>query len=86
MQGQARQALGDHAKASELLERAVRKQPDFTPAHVLLARVYAKLGRTEEARRQQTIIARLREEEQRRNLGTAQSYGTSSSVPQLEGR
>jgi tetratricopeptide (TPR) repeat protein len=86
MHGQARHALGEHAQAAELLERAVHKQPGFSPAHVLLARVYARLGRMDEARREQAIIARLRDEEQRRNLGSAQSYGSSSDVPSLEAR
>lgn len=86
MHGQARHALGEYSRAAELLELAVKKQPDLAPAHVLLARVYAKLGRIEDARRQQKVIARLRDEEQQRNLGSVQSYGSASDVPQLEAR
>ncbi|MGH9629197.1 MAG: tetratricopeptide repeat protein [Bryobacteraceae bacterium] len=86
LQGQAHQVLGDNAKAAVLLERAITKEPDFMPAHVLLARAYAKLGRMEDARREKTVITRLREEEQRRNLGTGQSYAENSAVPQLEVR
>jgi tetratricopeptide (TPR) repeat protein len=84
--GQARQGLGEYGKAAEHLEAAVRGQPDFTAAHVLLARVYAKLGRVEEAKREQAVIARLRQEEQQRNLGASQGYGSKASVPQLEAR
>jgi tetratricopeptide (TPR) repeat protein len=86
MLGQAKYALGEYAGAAELLERAVQTQPDLAAAHVLLARVYAKLGRLNDARKQQQVIARLREAEQRRNLGSAQSYGSTSNVPQLGAR
>jgi tetratricopeptide (TPR) repeat protein len=86
MHGQARHALGEHTAAAELLERAVNKEPDFAPAHVLLARVYAKLGRLEDARREQAVVSRLNDEQQQRSLGSGQSYGTASAVPQLGAR
>jgi tetratricopeptide (TPR) repeat protein len=67
--GQIHQEHGEAAKAAELLEQVVVQQPDYTPAHVLLARAYAKLKRREDFRREQAIIRRLNEEEQTRNLG-----------------
>lgn len=67
--GQIHQEHGEAEKAAELLEQVVAQQPDYTPAHVLLARAYAKLKRREDFRREQAIIRRLNEEEQARNLG-----------------
>jgi len=66
--GQIHQEHGETAKAAELLEQVVILQPDYTPAHVLLARAYAKLRRKEDFRREQALIKRLNEQEQARNL------------------
>ncbi|MGE0883807.1 MAG: tetratricopeptide repeat protein [Blastocatellales bacterium] len=57
-----------------MLEQAVRLRPDFIPPHVLLARVYNKLKRTDDFAREQSIIRQLTEKEQERNLGTQESY------------
>ena len=60
------QAQGKTAEATNLLERVVTILPDYSPAHVLLARLYFKLKRPEDARREQTIIDRLTAEQQSR--------------------
>ena len=52
--------------AVDCLEHVVRQAPDFTPAHVLLARLYYKLKRPGDAERERSIIARLNAEEQTR--------------------
>ena len=77
--GQVKQATGSHQEAAALLERSVAAAPGFTPAHVLLARVYARLNRKEDLARQQQIIAKLNAAEQERNLGSPQSYGEKDS-------
>lgn len=76
---QVRHAEGDHAGAAALLEKSVAGSPEFTPAHVLLARVYAKLNRKEDFARQRRIIAKLNAAEQERNLGSRESYGGGES-------
>jgi hypothetical protein len=57
-----------------MLERAVRLRPDFIPPHVLLARVYSKLKRPDDFKREQELVRQLTEKEQERNLGTQESY------------
>jgi lipopolysaccharide biosynthesis regulator YciM len=42
---QLAQTKGNIAEAVALLEQVTAKQADFTPAHVLLARLYYKLDR-----------------------------------------
>ena len=85
LMGQAEHSLGRLEQARQNLERSVEAKPDFLPAHVLLARVYAKLRRMDDARREQAIITRLNREEQERNLQSQESYGTreSRSLPDL---
>lgn len=65
-QAQLLQSQGKTEMAVDCLEHVVRKAPDFTPAHVLLARLYYKLKRPADAERERSIIARLNAEEQRR--------------------
>ena len=83
--GQAEYSLGNLDAALADLQASVKHHPDFLPAHVLLARVYAKMNRREEVRRQQEIITRLTQAEQERNLGSHQSYGSheTQSLPEL---
>ena len=62
-------------EVATLLEDVTEAQPEFTPAHVMLARAYAKLKRTDLFRREQGIIRRLNEEQQERDLsGVDQLY------------
>lgn len=80
---QSHSAMREWSEASALLEDVTRAQPDFIPAHVMLARAYAKLKRTEKFRTQREIIARLNEERQQRDLrGVDHLYdGTVLSLP-----
>jgi len=52
--------------AAELLERVVSAKPNYVPAHVLLAQVYMKLKRLEDASRERSIVKQLNAEEQSR--------------------
>ena len=60
------QAKGDNAEAVSLLERVINRAPDFTPAHVVLARLYYKVGRASDAERERATIQRLTEEQQKK--------------------
>ena len=81
---QAQSSQGNWSEVETLLRRVVRAQPDFTPAHVMLARAYAKLKRRDEFRQQQQIIKELNARQQERDLqGVDQLYdGTVLSMPQ----
>lgn len=81
---QVHSAQGSWSDAEALLRRVVEAQPDFTPAHVMLARAYAKLKRNDQFRRQQEIIKQLNARQQERDLqGVDQLYdGTVLSMPQ----
>jgi len=50
--GNALVKLGKEDKSERWLKRALELDPDYPEAHYVLARVYKKLGRTEEAKRQ----------------------------------
>ena len=65
-------AQGKPEEAAKLLEAVVAQLPNYNQAHVLLARVYFKLKRTEDAKREQAIIARLTAEQQK-NQPTSES-------------
>lgn len=72
---QVQSSRGQWAEAEALLEQVVEAQPAFTPAHVMLARAYAKLKRTDKFRRQRGIIAELNARQQERDLqGVNQLY------------
>ena len=81
---QAHSARGSWSDAETLLRRVVEAQPTFTPAHVMLARAYAKLKRRDQFRRQQEIIKQLNARQQERDLqGVDQLYdGAVLSMPQ----
>ncbi len=79
--GQIQHASGQIENAAALLERVVKNQPDFVPAHVLLARVYLKLKRPDDFARERAIIRQLNEKEQERNLGSQESYGDRKVTP-----
>ncbi len=72
--GQIQQINGQVETAVTTLERAVKLRPEFIPAHVLLAKAYSKLKRTEEFTREQALIRQLTEQEQQRNLGAQEQY------------
>ncbi len=83
LQAQSHSARGEWEAAAGLLEAVTRAQPEFNPAHVMLARAYAKLKRTGMFRRQQAIIRRLNEQQQERDLrGVDRLYdGTVLALP-----
>jgi Tfp pilus assembly protein PilF len=56
-------------EAVELLEKVTKVMPDYSPAHVLLARLYFKLKRIDDAKREQAIVERLAVEQQKRQPG-----------------
>ena len=56
----------DYAKARDLLEQVVAKEPTLTSAHVALAQTYYKLRKKEDGDREAAIVARLQAEEQAR--------------------
>jgi tetratricopeptide (TPR) repeat protein len=60
------QAQGKTDETVKLLEQVVTILPDYMQAHVLLARLYFKLKRNDDAKREQAIIERLTAEQQKR--------------------
>ncbi len=80
---QAHSSRGSWSEVETLLKEVIQAQPAFIPAHVMLARAYAKLKRTELFRRQQAIIKQLNEQQQERDLlGVDHLYdGTVLSMP-----
>lgn len=72
--GHIQQINGQIEAAVATLERAVRLRPEYLSAHVLLARGYSKLKRSDDFAREQTIIRQLTEKEQEKNLGSPESY------------
>src|SRR6266550_84590 len=63
---------GENAEAVGLLERVTARSPEFTPAHVLLARLYYKLNRATDGQRERDIIQKLQEAEQKKQLNATQ--------------
>ena len=80
---QVHHSRGEWAPAGELLEQVVETQPDFMPAHVMLARVYAKLKRREDFRRARQIIKQLTAKQQEKDLkGVDHLYdGSALNLP-----
>ncbi len=81
---QAHTSHGSWAEAVTLLKRVVETHPSFAPAHVMLARAYAKQKRPDLFRKQQEIIATLNAEQQERDLqGVDHLYdGRALSMPE----
>ena len=57
----------DYATAESMLRRVVEKYPNYFDAHVLLAEVYFKTHRPEEAEREKAIMEGLRKKEHARS-------------------
>ena len=81
------ESKGQFANAASLIEKAVEAQPELTPAHVALARVYFRLGRKADGERESNLVAELEKKQQeervRENasdalIDEAQSGGGSS--------
>src|SRR5438445_8700082 len=76
---------GENAEAVGLLERVTARSPEFTPAHVLLARLYYKLNRAADGQRERDIIQKLQEEQQKKQLnGTQQSVPAKASAGEVD--
>jgi tetratricopeptide (TPR) repeat protein len=59
--GNALVKLGQHDKSERWLKRALELDPGYSEAHYVLARVYRKLGRMEDAQRQLEEFKKARE-------------------------
>ena len=58
------ESKGQFADAASLIEKAVQAQPELTPAHVALARVYFRLGRRADGERERNSVADLEKKQQ----------------------
>ena len=72
---------GDFAGARVLLERLERVSPKELEAHVGLARVYARLGKTDLARKETEIVNKLQQEEASENAGKAATPSNPATQP-----
>ena len=72
---------GDLTRAEDLLEEVLRSQPEFNRAHIILARVYYRLGKKVEGDRERQAAARVVEEDalrRQKHLAISFSEGESS--------
>jgi len=58
------ESKGQFEGAAALIEKAVESQPELTPAHVALARIYFRLGRKADGERERNIVADLEKKQQ----------------------
>ena len=73
-------AKGETQEAVGLLERVVKEAPDYSAAHVLLARLYYKLKRPQDAERERAIIERLNAEQQKKQPTAEQQKAKAQPV------
>jgi tetratricopeptide (TPR) repeat protein len=62
------ESKGELKDAAAFLENAIEKQPGLVPAHVALARIYFRLGRKSDGRKEKTTIASLEQKRQQQRL------------------
>ena len=62
------QAKNDYPQAASVLEKVTQLKPDFPAGHIMLVRVYGRLKRLEDAKREQAIVDQLNID--RKNLPT----------------
>jgi tetratricopeptide (TPR) repeat protein len=62
------QSQGDNQQALRLLQSVEEKRPDDAPVHIVLVRLYSKLKRLEDVKRERAIVDRLNAE--RKNAPT----------------
>ena len=62
------ESKGELKDAATFLENAVAKQPGLVPAHVALARIYFRMGRKSDGRKEKTTIASLEQKRQQQRL------------------
>jgi len=63
----------------------VGRNPDFTPAHVILARLYYQLKRKNDAERERAIIQKLNEEQQKKQPVPGSQQPPLNSPPRPDG-
>jgi len=63
----------DYQKAETILEGILEKSPSFTDGHVLLAQVYFRLHKTQEAMKERAIAAALQEADHARLIAEGKS-------------
>jgi tetratricopeptide (TPR) repeat protein len=62
------ESKGELKDAAAFLENAVEKQPGLVPAHVALARIYFRMGRKSDGRKEKSTIAALEQKKQQQRL------------------
>jgi len=73
-------ALAKPNDALPLLEGVVKEYSDFSEAHVLLASVYYRLNRKEDADREKAIVQKLNAEQQAKQPGAQDGYNKRTPV------
>jgi tetratricopeptide (TPR) repeat protein len=76
------QSKGQEEKAGRLIEDAIARRPDFPPYHIALVRLYFKLKRLDDMKREQAIVDRLNAE--RKNLPTVRDKALYDATRPLE--
>jgi len=78
---QISQTQGSTEETATLLERIVALKPDHLASHVLLAQIYFKQKRLQDAQRERQIIDRLNAQEQEKQPSTYDLRYTGNTVP-----
>jgi len=76
------QSKGQGEEAGRLIEDAVARRPNFPPYHIALVRLYFKLKRLDDMKREQAIVDRLNAE--RMNLPTVRDKALYDATRPLE--
>jgi len=76
------QAKGQGEEAVRLVEDAIARKPDYPPYHIALVRLYFKLKRLDDMKREQAIVDRLNAE--RMNLPTVRDKALYDATRPLE--
>ena len=85
MMGQIEQVEGKYEEARVKLERVAAARPEDKSVHVLLSRIYLKLGRRDDFNREKEIIQRLSDEEQRLKLDEMPGPAPGGQAPSSGG-
>jgi tetratricopeptide (TPR) repeat protein len=76
------QAKGQGEEAVKLVEDAIARKPDYPPFHIALVRLYAKLKRLDDMKKEQAIVDRMNAE--RLNLPTVRDKALYDAIKPLE--
>ena len=71
----------DFAAAQKTLEQLVSTAPQFEGGHVLLATVYYRLGRKEDADRERAIVEKLKAERKQNEIGAETPPAPGGGTP-----